>query len=365
MKGVEEPAGRYRMHCLIQMTGCFATLARDVMDELSLQRFAQLNLIGKSPSFVRALGLIVKYATSEATVLVQGETGTGKEFAARAIHYLGKRYAAPFVPVNCGALLDTLVEAELFGHARGAFTDAKDARSGLIAQAKDGTLFLDDIEAMNFRAQAALLRFLQNGEFRPVGGALVRDAKVRVICSTNIDLNRLVKGNLFRRDLLYRLNVLPLVLPPLRDRTGDVSVLAEEFVARLNTMSHLSPKRIFPRSIEILERHSWPGNVRELEHFIQRQYLLASRNVVEFDSVDHGDVFETPAHDFPPDLPFSEAKAQAVSAFEKAYLTSLLERSKGNITVAARISGKDRSDLGKLLRKHALDKKRFGEGEYR
>jgi len=329
----------------------------------TVKDFTQLNLIGSSCPFLGALDLIRKYASCEATVLLQGETGTGKELAARAIHYLSSRRHLPFVPVNCGALPENLVESEFFGHARGAFTDAREARQGLISQARGGTLFLDEIEAMTARTQVALLRFLQDQEYCPVGGATVKNADVRVIGSTNADLRALVRHGQFRSDLLFRLDVLPLHLPPLRERQGDVIALAEAFLNRLNRLSGEPAKALDPASAAVLSAYSWPGNVRELENVIQREFILASgERVIQISAVD-GKLGSEHSIDcrVSGDEAFKAAKARAVAQFEKTYIVALLSRTAGNISLASRLSGKDRSDIGKLLRKYGLDRRQFTE----
>jgi DNA-binding NtrC family response regulator len=323
--------------------------------------FSRLNLIGRSQAFLDQLRLIERFAAADHTVLIEGETGTGKELAARAIHYLGTRRRFPFIPVNCGALPDTLVESEFFGHVRGAFTDARAASPGVIAQAQGGTLLLDEIEAMSSRAQVVLLRFLQDKVYRPVGGAAAVAANVRVIGATNTDLHEMVRGGGFRADLLYRLNALTISLPPLRERPGDVMLLAEHVIERLNRESKEPPKRLHPTSAAVLISHPWPGNVRELENFILKFYLLEPSSVIRI-----------PAPDAPADRvqasavgaeSFKRAKARAVTAFEQSYIMALLERSGGNVSLAARLAGKDRSDLSKLLRKHRIQpRKTEGQG---
>src|SRR5262245_6323640 len=205
--------------------------------------FARLNMLGHAPAFTEALRIIGRIATVDATVLIQGETGTGKELAARAVHYLSRRRDGPFIPVNCGALPDNLLESELFGHVRGAFTDAKQPNRGLVAQAEGGTLFLDEVEAMTPRAQVVLLRFLQDHKYRPVGGRLLSSGNVRVIASTNLDLEQLVQQNEFRRDLLFRLSILSVTMPPLRHREDDVLLLAEYFLRRFASQYGKPTKR--------------------------------------------------------------------------------------------------------------------------
>ena len=320
---------------------------------------ALTNLVGASPAFLEAVELIRRISTCDATVLIQGETGTGKELAARAIHYLGSRRDAPFIPINCGAIPETLVESELFGHARGAFTDAREARQGVIAQAEGGTLFLDEIEAMGARGQVALLRFLQDHEYRPVGGC-PRGANVRVVASSNVDLPALATQGRYRQDLLFRLNILVLELPPLRDRGDDVVLLAETFVKRFCRQYRKPAMALHPETSAQLRARDWPGNVRELENLIHRAVVLNDAAVLRLDAAAEGAAR--------PRLTvrrFREAKASAIAAFEKAYLAELLAHTRGNLSLAARISGKERSRLGKLVKKHGLSRAVFSEGAER
>lgn len=325
---------------------------------------AELNLVGKSPEFLEVLELTKRFSECDATVLIQGETGTGKELIARAVHYLSPRRNFPFIPVNCGALPDSLVESELFGHARGAFTDARDARRGLVAEAQGGTLFLDEIEVLTPKAQAALLRFLQDLEYRPVGGAVVRDANVRVVAASNANLEELTRENRFRKDLLFRLNVLTVDLPPLRERGHDVVLLAEMFLRRFSRQyGHRPPKALHPDAAARLLAHDWPGNVRELENLVLREFLMTDGPMVDLHCL------------APPPMPqkeasvvassrmtesrFREAKASAIARFERAYIVELLSRTRGNISLAARISGKERSRLGKLVKKYGIERMSF------
>jgi DNA-binding NtrC family response regulator len=324
-------------------------------DDKLVATAVQLNLIGASRAFQQCLHLIRRMAACDATVLIQGETGTGKELAARAIHYLGLRRSAPFIPVNCGALPETLVESELFGHARGAFTDAREARAGVVAQAEGGTLFLDEVDALGLHAQAALLRFLQEREYRPIGGTLVRGANVRVIASSNVDLEATGGNMKFRQDLLFRLNVLPLALPPLRDRGDDVVALADAFLRRFSRQYGLPVKTLDAVSMRYLANHSWPGNVRELENLIHRQVLLSDASTIHLAP----DADECGGHE----STFREAKARAIAAFERRYLADLLVRAHGNISLAARLSGKERSRLCKLVKKYGLERERLAAAE--
>lgn len=324
----------------------------------------RLNLIGASPVFTETLHLIQRVARSEAAVLIQGETGTGKELAARAIHYLGQRRDFPFIPINCGALPDQLVENELFGHARGAFTDARESTTGLISEAEGGTLFLDEVETLSLKAQATMLRFLQDGTFRPLGGRQLRQANVRIIAASNIDLAELVRAGTFRLDLLYRLRLMAVEMPPLRERAGDVTLLAEAFLQRL-ILQYGEEKCLDRESLEALERHHWPGNVRELEHVLHREFLLTEGSIlrVRQDSVDpFGPRIRRSKSDSPnaeATLDFNTAKARAISDFERAYIIRMLQKHAGNVSAAARSCGKERRTFGRLMKKYGIDKERY------
>lgn len=328
-----------------------------------MDNFGELKLVGRSPSFLAVMELIRRFADCDATVLVQGETGTGKELVARAIHYQSARRSFPFIPVNCGALPDTLVENELFGHARGAFTDARDARRGLIAEAQGGTLFLDEVEALTPKVQVTLLRFLQDLEYRPVGGNVVRNADVRIIAASNATLETLQKDHHFRQDLLFRLNVLAIDLPPLRDRHNDVVLLAEIFLRRLAEQYRRPAKHLHPEAVSRLLNHPWPGNVRELENLIHREFLMTDAHVIELRSLESPGsrkaTAEAAVRQRLTAARFQDAKASAIAHFERNYICELLSRTNGNISQAARISGKERSRLGKLVKKYGLERLAF------
>jgi DNA-binding NtrC family response regulator len=321
--------------------------------------FARLNLLGESWAFRAALGVIARIAAVDATVLIHGETGTGKELAAHALHYLSRRRDLPFVPVNCGALPDNLLESEFFGHERGAFTDAKRATRGLVAQAGGGTLFLDEVEAMTPRAQVVLLRFLQDHNYRPVGGRLQPSGDLRVIASSNVDLEELARCGEFRRDLLFRLGILSVTMPPLRHREQDVVLLAEYFLHRFAIQHQRPAKRLHPDAIASLLAYDWPGNVRELENLILREFLLADGDVITIRPLRRAVAHAAGADEISLEQPFKSAKAQAVAEFERTYLGHLLAKTCGNLSLAARISGKDRGALNKLVKKHGLAAERF------
>ena len=316
---------------------------------------ASLNLVGESQAWQFTLRTVRRVARHQTTTLIEGETGTGKELVARAIHYLGPRREFPFIPLNCGALPDTLLESELFGHERGAFTDAREGRGGLIAAAQGGTLFLDEVEAMSPRAQVVLLRFLQDHTFLSVGGRTVKTADVRIVAASNANLDELVELGRFRCDLLFRLRVLYLRLPPLRDRLGDVTLLTRRFLERFSHMYERPPVRASAQALATLEAHRWPGNVRELESVILREFLMYEENGDEL-------TITTPlSGSAPQTMPtdFRSAKAQAVADFERSYLQRLLLCARGNLSLAARLARKDRGALKKLVRKHGISADNF------
>jgi DNA-binding NtrC family response regulator len=328
----------------------------------SSEAFRHLNLIGESEAFQRVLRLVQRLSQCDATVLIHGETGTGTELIARAVHYLGNRRTSPFIAVNCGAIPDSLVESEFFGHTSGAFTDAKQARAGVVAQAQGGTLFLDEVDSLSARSQVSLLRFLQDYEYRPVGGSTSKSANVRVVAATNADLEQLVATGSYRRDLLYRLNVLSVHLPPLRERGDDVRLLAEAFLRRLSVRHDTPARTLHHDALTFLRTYAWPGNVRELENLIQREFLLS-----DDDQIRIAPAGATPGGDFDSpsmgtDDTFQQAKARAIAQFERAYIGELLERTRGNVSLAARLCGKERSRLGKLLKKYGLDRADFCRG---
>jgi len=319
-------------------------------------------LMGRSPEFIRALALIDRLSACDATVLIQGETGTGKELAARAIHYRSERRNGPFIPVNCGAIPDNLAESEFFGHVRGAFTGAHEARAGVIVQAEGGSLFLDEVETLSPRGQVVLLRFLQDARYRPVGGTMARDARVRVLVASNVDLQSLVRAGTFRTDLLFRLNVLRLELPPLRCRGDDVILLAERFIERYSRQYQRAPRALTADAVEFLLRHRWPGNVRELENLVHREVLMNDGDAIDFAEARAAerslaaDAVASPRR-------FREAKAACIARFERAYLGELLTKTRGNISMAARLCGKERSRFAKLVKKHGLDRNVFADGD--
>lgn len=326
------------------------------------------DMIGQSPRFVAVMKLISRLAGHDAPVLIEGETGTGKELAACGIHYGGRRRAKPFVPVNCGAIPENLIENELFGHARGAFTDAGTAGPGLLRLAHQGTLFLDEIDALPVRGQVALLRFLQDGRYRPLGARQEEAADVRIIVASNRKLETLVEERSFRADLMFRLRVLSLEMPALRERPGDPLLLADHFLGKFaqrygNTHGKgRSPVDSHTRAW--FDSYSWPGNVRELENMIHREFLLADgpelRIPVPDSLVSTGSdqsLIQGAAGDAP--QTYAVARMQALESFDREYLEDLLQRTQGNVTQAALLAGKERRTLGKLLKKYRIDCSQF------
>ena len=306
-------------------------------------------LIGQSPVFLAEIGKIPAMARCEANVLISGETGTGKEVCARAIHYLSPRSTKPFIAVNCGAIPAELVENELFGHERGAFTDAGSDHRGLIAEAEGGTLLLDEIDCLPLLAQVKFLRFLQEKEYRPLGATKTRTASIRIITATNANLEETVhKGNL-RRDLYYRINILPLVLPPLRERPEDIVLLAQHFLAKF-AAEFAKPVADYSQEVlQMLRAYAWPGNIRELEHTIERAVALTENT-----TLGEADIALSKVNPPAPLESFQAAKDRAVTQFEHAYLTEVLLAHAGNITQAAQAAGKNRRAFWQLLHKHGF-----------
>lgn len=317
-----------------------------------------INLVGKSAALFRVIETVKQVAEYDVTVSIFGETGTGKELVARALHYLGARADGPFVPVNCGSLQDSMVESELFGHKRGAFTDASSDRTGFIEQAIGGTLFLDEIEALSTKAQVSLLRFLQDLQFRPVGGSSLKTADVRIVVASNIDLNELRRDQ-FRNDLFYRLDVLPIRMPPLRDRREDIPLLAAHFLETFKIRYCLNEKYLGTDAIEWCCSRDWPGNVRELQNSIHRGVLLSRDNRISAHHLQAEAIESGPESAANEVVYFRDAKAHAIDSFEQDYLRRVLGRCGGNISKAAQHAKIDRSTLGRLLKKHQIDFRQY------
>jgi two-component system response regulator GlrR len=321
-------------------------------------------MIGKSEIFLNSLSLIERISRCAAPVLIEGETGTGKELAARAIHYGSTRSEFPFIPLNCGAIPDALIENELFGHQKGAYTDAGQDHIGLIQHAHGGTLFLDEVDALTPKAQVTLLRFLQDQHFKPLGGGKARSVDVRVIAATNGNIAELTANGMFRLDLMYRLKIMHMTLPPLRARRGDVIILAESFLETCTARYGRGRKTLGAETIDWFDRYSWPGNIRELENLIIREYLLAENDTIHIPAppelTNEKRVNKEDRRNSDATLTtFKAAKDVTIKQFEKSYLVRLLALTEGNISKAATIAGKERRALGKLIKKHEIDKEMY------
>ncbi|PKN29225.1 MAG: two-component system response regulator [Deltaproteobacteria bacterium HGW-Deltaproteobacteria-21] len=311
-------------------------------------RFDRRNIIGRSPAMVRLLETVAQVAPSEATVLITGESGTGKEMIGGAIHFNSPRKDGPFVKINCAAITETLLESELFGHEKGAFTGAYRRKEGRFAQAHGGTLFLDEISEMSMAMQVKLLRVLQDMEITRVGGEGVIKVDVRIVAATNKDLLRLAESGRFREDLYYRLNVVGLTLPPLRERKEDIPLLAQQFLQTFSEKNNKTIKGFTPQAMDRIIRHDWPGNVRELMNAVERSIVLSRSEYLG-------------EEDLPlvPLEPKTESCPQAaenmdgdlsLDEIEKAAIIKVLDSSNGNKSEAARRLGITRKTLLKKLR---------------
>ena len=312
-------------------------------------------LVGRNSAFLQAIGQIPLLGPSDAPVLLLGETGTGKELCARAIHHLSPRRAFPFIPVDCGALPEHLAENELFGHTRGAFTDAHADQKGLAGMAEGGTLFLDEVDALSLAVQAKLLRFLEERTYRSLGADRFTQANVRVLAATNRNLQALVREKQFRADLYFRLNVLELRLPPLRERRDDIPLLAYHFLRSLRRPAGAQPPSLSAAALRALQNYSWPGNVRELFNVIQRAAVMArGAQILPAHTAITGLITDRAASGEAIGS-FRDGRAEAIASFERRYVEDLLRRHNGNITRAAIEARKDRRAFGRLVKKYALN----------
>lgn len=299
-------------------------------------------IIGESEGMLKVFNTISKARSATATVLISGESGTGKELVARALHYGSHISAAPFVPVNCGGIPDTLLESELFGYVKGAFTGATETRAGFFQTADGGTLFLDEISNTSLAMQAKLLRVLQEKEFYMVGSKKPHKVNVRVVAATNVDLMQLVKKSLFREDLYYRLNVISIELPPLRERGDDILLLIDFFLAKYVRELNKGAMRFTPRAIKVLKGYGWPGNVRELQNLIHRLVIMA-----DDDSIDTPDLPES----FRYSATRSKGLDRKLEEVEREYVMDVLAANKNNISQAAISLGIDRKTLRDKIKK--------------
>lgn len=343
------------------LTGCdiLAQVGGDRLQRAGSGKSPEIGqILGRSEAILTVSELIRKVADTEASILIYGESGTGKELVSRAIHAHSRRAAHTFVPVDCAALPDTLLESELFGHEKGAFTGAHAPKSGLFEMANGGTVFLDEVSGMSQTLQARLLRVLQERHVRRVGGTRYTDIDVRVIAASNRNLEEACRAGTFREDLYYRLNVIPIVLPPLREREGDVEFLAQAFLRRFMTKKGriLGETAAFdPLTLSCLRSYAWPGNVRELQNVIERAVALADGPVIRVEHLPERvrlvNQVETPDQDV---TRYKEAKQEVVRSFERIYLLDLLKRHDWHMGHAAQEAGVDRKTIERMVKRHGL-----------
>lgn len=328
-------------------------------------KFSFEGIVGKSRRMQEVFSTIENVAGTTSTILILGESGTGKELVARAIHRRSKRAEKPFVIINCAAMPEQLLESELFGHAKGSFTGAVGDKKGLFEEADGGTVFLDEIAEIPPSIQVKLLRVLQEGEVRPVGSNHSRNVDVRLIAATNRDLLHDVQDGRFREDLYYRLNVISLGLPPLRDRTEDVSLLSYHFLQHYSQKLEKNVSRIAIDALQVLQNYQWIGNVRELENVIERASVLVTGDTVTLRDLPPrvlGESFYLAEEPMSSDLSqynYQEAKDRALWAFNRAYLANLLRQASGNLSFAAQKAGMDRSNFKKIIKKFNVDLEEF------
>jgi len=316
-------------------------------------------LIGSGGWIKELYDRIAMVAATDVTVALFGESGTGKELVARTIHSSSPRHDAPFVVVNCAAIPEALLEDELFGHVRGAFTDATRDREGLLAAAHTGTLFLDEIGELPLPLQAKLLRVLQSQEFRRIGDDTDRRVDVRIITATNRDLDQLVARGGFRQDLYYRINVFPMHLPPLRERPEDIALLVHHFVQKYRARLGKVIDGVTPGALARLGAYDFPGNVRELENKIHQALVVAAGPMIEEHDIALPAAPVAAGVKVDVARPFREVKQETIDAFERSYLTELLRVHRGNLAQASRAAGMDRKNLWALVARHGLDRARF------
>jgi len=325
------------------------------------QKYRFGNIIGKSKRMQEVYQIIEKVAPTDSTVLIYGESGTGKELVARAIHYNSLRKEKPFISVDCGALSESLLESELFGHVKGSFTDAVVTKPGLFDVANGGTFFLDEVGNISLSTQAKLLRVLQEREFKPVGGTKWKKVDIRIIAATNKDLKELIKKGTFREDLFYRLNIVPIFLPPLRERREDIPLLVSHFLRKYNRERKREVKAVSPEAMEFLINYSWPGNVRELENLIERLVVISEEDIIR------------PEH-LPPsvrgkslplqtEVPKSweevkkikkKLQREIIEKIEKKFIIETLKKNNWNVTKSAKEVGMQRQNFQALMRKYNI-----------
>jgi two-component system response regulator AtoC len=317
-------------------------------------------IIGSSREIQKVLDMISRVSFSSATVLITGESGTGKELVARAIHFTGNRKDKKFIVINCATLSENLLESELFGHVKGAFTGAIRDKKGLFEEADSGTLFMDEIGDIPKSVQAKILRVLQEGEFIPVGDTATKRVDVRIIAATNQDLLQCVQEKEFREDLYYRLNVINIKMPPLRDRKEDVPLLVKHFIEKYNKKENKQIKGITTDVEKEFYNYTWPGNVRELENVIERAVTLTNEDIISLDTISSLVKKEGNAEPTEDELlssPYKEARRKALDSFNVKYITKAINKTDGNVTNAAKESGIERQYLQRMLKRYNIKSK--------
>ncbi|MFH1681628.1 MAG: sigma-54 dependent transcriptional regulator [Candidatus Eisenbacteria bacterium] len=377
---LEKPLTKERVLVAVRNALRFRTIGREVR-ELKEREAGRRVLVGESEAMRRVREEIARVAPTTARVLILGESGTGKELVARAIHEASPRNARPFVKVNCAAIPEDLIESELFGSVKGAFTGAVATREGKFEQADGGTIFLDEVGDMSLRAQAKVLRAIQEGEVERVGGSGTVRVDVRVLSATNQDIEALAREGRFREDLYFRLNVVPLRVPPLREREGDVRVLASHFLDRYRLENNLPPRSISEEAMAALERLPWRGNVRELGNAIERLVIMARAAGIGTEDLERAGLLARPRSGRAPGEAAAEIGALrpdeiarlgglvgARRAFEIACIREGLRAAAGNVSEAARLLGIDRTNLHKKIQAYGIDVERNGsrrDGDWR
>jgi DNA-binding NtrC family response regulator len=343
-----EPLDKLRLAVARALDEVKARREIDRLHGMQARQYGADRLVGDSEATRHLRQIVRQLAQSEAqTILILGESGTGKELVAKGLHYEGPRRDAPFMEVNCAAITDTLFESEIFGHEKGSFTDAKATKKGLMELADHGTLFLDEVSEMSPGSQAKLLRSLQERVVRRVGGTRDIKVDVRIIAATNRPLETMVKDGKFREDLFYRLNVIPVTIPPLRSRKEDLLPLARHFLAELNTTFHKSIRGFAPETEKLLQGYNWPGNVRELKNLIERLVILSMSDWIQPQHLPPP--FVTPLSDETVPPLAAPAEVRTLADMERAYILQAVQRAKGNKSLAAKMLGISRQTLRKKL----------------
>jgi len=341
---------------LLQIQNCLerGQLAREVkrLRNLVKEHYGFENIIARSDKMKRVLEKVAQAALSDSNVYIEGESGTGKELIANTLHLASPRKDGPFIAINCAAIPEALIESELLGYEKGAFTGATSSKKGLFAQAHKGTFFMDEISEMPLMMQAKLLRVLQEREFYAVGGGKTIRVDTRLISTSNKNLEKAVSNNEFREDLFYRIHVIPIKLPPLRERKEDIPLLAEFFLKKCSEKGKKKIQGLSTGALQKLLGYSWPGNVRELENTMECAVAMSSQDIVNEDLI-----LQTQNLEKRRIKVFKEAKED----FEKDYLAQLIDVAQGNVSKAAKLAGKYRADLYELFKKHSLDPANFRE----